>query len=174
ATIIEATHATSAATSFFDPVCVGARKFANGALGANNPIDEVEGEASDIWCGEIGDLKPLVKYFISIETGSPGEKAIEDNMLKFLSKTMVDLTTQTEQTEKRFIAKWRQHDDKKRYFRFNVDRGLQDVGLSEYQEQGLIEAATEGYLSHQAFKFQVRDCIHNLSSKQSVYMENFS
>lgn len=55
-----------------------------------------------------------------------------------------------------------------------MDQGLQDVGLAEYQEQGLIEAATEGYLNHQVVRFQVRDCIQNLESKQSVYMENFA
>ena len=174
ATICQAACATSAATSFFDPVSIGARRFADGALGANNPVDEVEGEASDIWCPETGDLKPLVKCFISIGTGNPGKKAMEGNLLKFLSKTLPELTTETEQTEKKSIAKWRQHYDSKQYFWFNVDQGLQDVGLAEYQEQGLIEAATEGYLDHQAVRFQVRDCIQNLESKQSVYMENFA
>lgn len=42
ATIIEAARAISAATSFFEPVSIGARRFADGALGANNPVDEVE------------------------------------------------------------------------------------------------------------------------------------
>jgi hypothetical protein len=143
-------------------------------LGANNPVDEVEGEASDIWCSETGDLKPLVKCFISIGTGNPGKKAIEDNMLKFLSGTLVDIATQTENTERRFIAKSRQHFDEKRYFRFNVDQGLQNIGLAEYQEQGAIEAATDGYLDHQAQKFRVRDCIQNLKLKQSVYIESFA
>ena len=174
ATICQAARSTSAATSFFDPVSIGARRFVDGALGANNPVDEVEGEASDIWCPETGDLKPLVKCFISIGTGNPGKKAMEGNLLKFLSKTLPELTTETEQTEKKSIAKWRQHYDSKQYFRFNVDQGLQDVGLAEYQEQGLIEAATEGYLNHQVVRFQVRDCIQNLESKQSVYMENFA
>ncbi|KAJ5918235.1 FabD/lysophospholipase-like protein [Penicillium verhagenii] len=136
------------------PVSIGARRFADGALGADNPVDEVEGEASDIWCEDTGDLKQQVKCFISIGTGNPGKKAMEDNLLKFVSKTLPNLVTQTEQTEKRFIAKWRQHYDNKRYFRFNVDQGLQDVGLAEYQEQGLIESATEGYLDHQAVVFQ--------------------
>ncbi|KAI9923368.1 hypothetical protein MW887_009938 [Aspergillus wentii] len=167
ATICQAARATSAATTFFEPVSIGARRFADGALGANNPVDEVEGEASDIWCPETGDLKPLVKCFVSIGTGNPGKKAMEDNLLKFMSKTLPELTTQTEQTEKRFIAKWRQHYDGKRYFRFNVEQGLQEVGLAEYQEQGLIEAATEGYLDHQAVVFQVRNCIRNLESKQN-------
>ncbi|PYH40038.1 phospholipase, patatin family protein, partial [Aspergillus saccharolyticus JOP 1030-1] len=169
ATICQAARATSAATTFFDPVSIGARRFADGALGANNPVEEVEREASDIWCRETGDLKPLVKCFISIGTGNPGKKAIEDNLFKFMSKTLPELTTQTEYSESKFIANWRQHYNSKRYFRFNVEQGLQEVGLAEYQDQGLIEAATQGYLDHQTVDFRVRDCIENLESKQSVY-----
>jgi predicted acylesterase/phospholipase RssA len=128
ATICDAALATSAATGFFDPVSIGARRFVDGALGANNPVDEVEEEASNIWCSESRALQPLVKCFISIGTGHPGKKAIEDNMLKFLSKTLVGIATETENTERKFIARWAQHFDTKRYFRFNVEQGLQDVG----------------------------------------------
>ncbi|KAJ5930429.1 FabD/lysophospholipase-like protein [Penicillium verhagenii] len=174
ATICQAARATSAATTFFEPVSIGARRFADGALGANDPVDEVEGEASDIWCEDTGDLKPQVKCFISIGTGNPGKKAMEDNLLKFVSKTLPNLVTQTEQTEKRFIAKWRQQYHNKRYFRFNVDQGLQDVGLAEYQEQGLIESATEGYLDHQAVVFQVRNCVENLKAKQRATNLDFT
>ena len=174
ATICEAALATSAATTFFDPVRIGARKYVDGALGANNPVDEVEGEASNIWCSGTGDLKPLVKCFISIGTGNPGKKAIEDNMIKFLSGTLVGIATETENTADKFIARWRQHFDEKRYFRFNVHQGLQGVGLAEYQEQGIIEAATEEYLRHTEQKFRVRDCVLNLKQKESEYIENFA
>ena len=149
ATICEAALATSAATGFFGPVSVGARQFADGALGANNPVDEVEGEASDIFCSDTGDLKSLVKCFVSIGTGTPGKKAVEDNLLKFLSKTLVEIITETEETAKRFVARWRQHYERNRYFRLNVEQGLQDVGLAEYTEQGRIETATYQYLDHQ-------------------------
>lgn len=174
ATICEAALATSAATGFFDPVSIGSRQFVDGALGANNPVDEVEGEASNIWCSETGDLKPLVKCFISIGTGNPGKRAIEDDVLKFLSKTLVGIATETEETERKFIARWAKHFDEKRYFRFNVEQGLQEVGLAEYQEQGTIEAATDEYLKHQSQKFRVRDCVQNLRLKQSVYIEDFA
>jgi hypothetical protein len=150
------------------------RKFADGGLGANNPVDEVEGEAANIWCAETGELKPLVKCFVSIGTGNPGRKAIEDSVLNFLSNTLVNLVTETESTEKRFIARWRQHYDEKRYFRFNVDQGLQGVGLAEYLEQGAIETATEVYLDYQGQEFRVRDCIQNLKFKQSVYMATYA
>jgi predicted acylesterase/phospholipase RssA len=174
ATICQAALATSAATTFFEPVSIGDRTFADGGLGANNPVDEVEGEASNIWCSETGNLKPLVKCFISIGTGNPGKKAFEDSMIKFLSQTVVEIATETENTERRFIARWAGHFDENRYFRFNVDQGLQNIGLDEYKKKGAMEAATEGYLTHMAQKLRVRDCIQNLRLKQSVYIEDFA
>jgi hypothetical protein len=169
ATICQAALATSAATGFFDAVSIGARQFVDGALGANNPVIEVEREATNIWSPGKGDLKPLVKCFISVGTGKPSKKAIEDKMLKFLAKTLVSIVTETEKTEEEFIARWAQQYNEKRYFRFNVDQGLQEVGLAEYNEQGKIDAATDEYLRHEARKFRVRDCVGNLQQKQSMY-----
>ncbi|KAF2183896.1 FabD/lysophospholipase-like protein [Zopfia rhizophila CBS 207.26] len=174
ATICQGALATSAAITFFDPVSIGDRTFADGGFGANNPVDEMEGEASNIWCSETGELKPLVKCFISIGTGNPGKKPFEDSMLKFLSETVVQIATETEATEKKFIARWAKHFDEKRYFRFNIEQGLQNIGLEEYKKKGAIEAASEGYLTHMAQKFRVRDCIQNLRLKQSVYIEDFA
>lgn len=174
ATISQAALATSAATTFFDPVSIGDRSFADGGLGSNNPVDEVEGEAANIWCSETGDLKPLVKCFVSIGTGNPGKKPYQDNIFRFLGQTIVEIATETESTEKKFIARWAKHFDEKRYYRFNVEQGLQNIGLDEYKKRGMMEAATEGYLTHIAQKFRIRDCIQNLKLKQSVYIEDFS
>jgi hypothetical protein len=174
ATICEAALATSAATAFFNVAQIGARKFVDGALGANNPVDEVEDEASNIWCSETADLQRQVKCFVSIGTGHPGKKAIEDKMIKFLSKTLVAISTETERTADKFVSRWRHHFDKNRYFRFNVQQGLQDVGLAEYQEQGLIEEATEEYLMQQEQKSRMRECVSNLKQKESVYIPDFS
>ncbi|KAL9001999.1 MAG: hypothetical protein Q9188_005051 [Gyalolechia gomerana] len=173
-TICEAALATSAATSFFEPVHIGARKFVDGALKANNPVVEVEDEASNIWCSSTVELKPLVKCFVSIGTGHPGKKPIEDNIAKFLAKTLVAIATETESTADNFIGRWRQQYEQKRYFRFNVHQGLQGVGLEEYEEQGTIEAATDEYLRHIEQKSRVRDCIHNLKKKQNRAETNFA
>lgn len=167
-TISEAALATLAATEFFNPVQIGVRRFADGALGANNPVDEVELEASNIWSAGTGDLKPLVKCFVSIGTGNPGKRPIEDDKQTFLSKTLVQIANETEYTESKFIARWARHYDEKRYFRFNVDQGLQEVGFAEYIREGTVEAATDEYLTHQAQKFQVRDCIRGLKQKQRL------
>ncbi|PGG95771.1 hypothetical protein GX51_08124 [Blastomyces parvus] len=174
ATVCQAALATSAATTFFDPVSIGDRNFADGGFGANNPVDEVEGEAANIWCPETGDLKPLVKCFISIGTGNPGKEAFKDNIVGFLGETVVRIATETEATERKFIARWAKHFDEKRYFRFNVEQGLQDIGLEEYKRKGAIEAASEGYLTHMAQKLRVRDCIQNLRLKKSTAATNLS
>lgn len=134
----------------------------------------MEGEAGNIWSPGDGDVKPQVKCFISIGTGNPGKKILEDNLLKFVSQTLVSLVTETEKTEKAFIARWAKHFDDGRFFRFNVDQGLQDVSLAEYKEKGRIETATDEYLTHQAQKFRVRDCVENMRQKQSVYNEDFA
>ena len=134
----------------------------------------MEGEAANIWSSDTGDLKPLVKCFVSIGTGNPGKKALKDNIVMFLSKSLVGIATETEETERKFIARWAKHYDEKRYFRFNVDQGLQDVGLAEYKEQGRMQAATDEYLRHQGQKFRVRDCVENLQQKQSVYLDDFA
>jgi hypothetical protein len=134
----------------------------------------VEKEASDIWCPNSGDLKTLVKCFIFIGMGNPGVKEVEDNMFKLLSKTLVQISTETEETAKKFIARWRQHYDSNRYFRFNVDQGLQDVGLAQHTKRGNVKVVTDEYLEHQAQTFQMRDCVKNLRSKRSGYYADFS
>jgi len=95
-------------------------------------------------------------------------------MANFLSHTVVEIATGTENTEKKFIARWAKQFDEKRYYRFNVEQGLQNIGLDEYKKKGAIEAAAEGYLTHKAQQFWVRDCIQNLRLKQSVYIKNFA
>lgn len=147
----------------------------DGALGANNPVEEVEGEAADIWCPDTRQLKPLVKCFISIGTGNPGKKEIKDDkVLKFFIKTLVGISTETEQTERKFIARWAKQVEESRFFRFNVEQGLQGIDLAEYSAQGLIEAATDEYIRHQNQKVRVRDCVQNLKQKECVYIEDFS
>jgi hypothetical protein len=166
ATICDAALATSAATKFFDPVSIGNHQFVDGAFGANNPIEEVEEEAADIWCTSSRALKPLVKCLVSIGTGDTAQLPMDDNVVKFLSKTLVRLATKPEGTERRFMARWSNEVKGKRYFRFNVKQGLQQVQMNEFEKQSVIESATYAYLHHYSQKLQVRDCICNLSQKE--------
>lgn len=173
-TIWEAALATSAASGFFDPVKIGARQFIDGALGANNPVEHVESQAMDVWCDDDGNLKPLVKCFVSTGTGNLGKKPIEDRFDKFILGTLIKIATETEHTAEKFTQRWRQHYEEKRLFRLNVAQGLQDVGLEEHEKSGVIETATSQYLEEQVQRSSLRDCVRNLKAKQCVSVVEFT
>jgi predicted acylesterase/phospholipase RssA len=120
--IWEACRATSAATTFFDPIAIGPYKqqFADGALGANNPVFMLWSQAKDVW----GDgLETKLKCLVSIGTGVPSLQPIRDDVAG-IGATLKALATETEQTAQRFHRHNSQLDDQGRYYRFNVDRGL--------------------------------------------------
>ncbi len=179
-TVWQAGRATSAATSFFDPITIGEghtrRAYVDGALGFNNPVDEVWAEAQDLWSPDEGNLEPMIKCVVSIGTGNPGTSAIGNKPWTII-KTLQDIATQTENSERMFAFNHRGLLDKHnvRYFRFNVEQGLQDVGLEEFDRHGDITNATAKYLNdHQTVKNQLRDCALNLSSKECMLVEDFS
>jgi hypothetical protein len=145
-TICEAALATSAATKFFDPVSIGDRQFINSAFGADNPGEEVKEEACDIWCLLSRDLKDLVKCLLSVGTGYIGQQGMNDNIFKFISKTLVRMEPVS--TKCRFMARWRTECEGGWCFRFSVEHGLHDVRMTQYHKRILIETATQDYLLH--------------------------
>ncbi|KAF7508686.1 hypothetical protein GJ744_008933 [Endocarpon pusillum] len=165
-TILEAARATSAATSFFDPAKIGTRRFVDGALGANNPVDEVWSEAQNIWCSQDGALEPLISCFVSIGTGHPGIRPMNEGALKVLTEDMIKIATETTRTAEAFESRHRGLAEQKRYFRFNVEQGLQDCGLEEHQKMGLVEAATDDYLAAQSQKSRLNHCVGHLKQKR--------
>ncbi|KAM7183754.1 Acyl transferase/acyl hydrolase/lysophospholipase [Rhypophila sp. PSN 637] len=144
ALIWEACRATSAATSFFDVAEVGRSRmvFLDGATGANNPIFYLWEEAR----AQFGDdFERRLQLAVSVGTGRPDIRAF-GNDLKELAKTMIKMSTNTENMNQMFE---RAHMDlfrDDRFFRFNVQVGLGSVGLEEVSRQSLIRAATHDYL----------------------------
>ncbi|KAF2147987.1 hypothetical protein K461DRAFT_67241 [Myriangium duriaei CBS 260.36] len=145
ATTRQACLATAATTMLFDPVTVGHRLFTGGEPRANNPVEEVEDQATNIWCADTRDLATRVGCFVSIGTGNPGISGIGSAANDFLRNTLLGLATEMECTEKRFIARWAKHYCTQRYFRFNVHQGLQGLGLDEFNRLGDVEAATHNF-----------------------------
>lgn len=167
--------ATKAAPTFFNPVDIRDFTFADDGLGANNPVNKVEREATNIWCiDKKSKLMQLVKCFISIGTGHPGVNPFKQSVYGFLKDTISQIVTKTEKTERNFIARWANELDEKPYFRFNVQQGLQEIELEEYNKRKEINSATISYLNHTLQKLSLQDCIENLSLKKSVYTENFA
>ena len=170
-TIVEAALATSAATTFFDPVTIGNRTYADGAYGANNPVDEVLAEAKDIWSPTKDDVGELVKCLITIGTGVPGMTPIASGAWKFTSKKLAEISTETEKTAENFRRRHGEMFKEKRIFRFNVQTGLAEVGLEEYEKQGIIKSATELYMESEDHVDAVVDCAKNLRAKQCALIE---
>ncbi|KAF5590044.1 calcium-independent phospholipase A2-gamma [Fusarium pseudoanthophilum] len=137
--IWKAARATSAASSFFDPIQIGkfGQWFTDGATGFNNPVNQVYEEALQIWA----DAKDNIQCIVSIGTGEPGVKPFGDD-LKGLALTLLSVATQTEETSKRF-AKSHAHIT---HIRLNVVHGLQGIGLQEYNEIATIKSVTDRYL----------------------------
>ncbi|MCJ1383045.1 hypothetical protein MMC17_006158 [Xylographa soralifera] len=166
ATICQAALATSAATTFFDPVTIDGCQYIDGALRNNNPVTEVETEAQRLWCSyQEDDLKPLVKCFLSIGTGVPAKVPISDKLFGFL-QAMQSITTDTEAINKNFEERWRRHVNEKRSFRFDVAQGLQKVDLADYKMQSTIVELTQEYVSERDQQIKLQDCTENLIKKE--------
>lgn len=156
--IWEAARATSAASTFFEPVEIGPYKelFVDGALRRNNPIREADKESRDLWPG-------AERLIISIGTGSaPGGSALGD--LYSLAQRLKDIVTDSEQTCQDFESANEAMLAGNRLFRFNVYHGLADVGLEEYKAANLIAAHTNTYLTNPQTTRLVNTCVQSLRS----------
>ncbi|EMD96375.1 hypothetical protein COCHEDRAFT_1167485 [Bipolaris maydis C5] len=164
-TIWEACRATSAATSFFDPIAIGrfGEQFVDGAIGANNPVRELWDQAQLAWGPEPLDGK--VKCLVSIGTGVPSLKAFKDDVFH-IGETLAAIATETEQTAERFRRERGLLDSTGRYYRFNVVRGLEDIGLEEAKKVKEMAAATRRYVSSQEVHKQVQACAGNIASRE--------
>ena len=156
--IWEAGRATSAASSFFDPITIGDfhEGFVDGATGANNPVYEVWNEAQDMWPS--GSFEESVKRFVSIGTGVPSLKPFIDDLIS-VGQNLLAIATETEKTAERFCRDKSELDNKGRYYRFNVIQGLEDIGLEEAKRKNAIIAATDRYLESQAVFKQMKACV---------------
>ena len=173
ATICQAALATAAATSYFEPVAIGPCQYVDGALRNNNPVTQVEAEAQHLWCSDQVELKSLVKCFLSIGTGTPAKEALSYNPYKLIHN-LKSLVTDTEAAHKSFQERWRRQLNEKRFIRFNVAQGLQNVDLANYKKQGTITEATDEYMDEGDQQIKLQACAENLMEKECTYDKIFS
>ncbi len=145
--IWEAARATSAAPSFFDSIKIGKsqEEFGDGGTGANNPVRIVWNQAQYCLKQGGGSVKKNLKCLVSIGTGIPSLEPFGDQLLK-VAKTLKAIATETEITAKSFREEHAELAKQHRYFRFNVPRGLEKIGLEDVTQKAAIMAATRIYL----------------------------
>jgi hypothetical protein len=182
--IWEVGRASSAAPTFFDPlvvqssketlvgtvpldlvelISINSRRSSDGGLGFNNPIYELWEEAQDVL-----KYQPL-RCLVSIGTGMPGVQPVGSS-LKTLFETLRAIATETQKTHERFSLSHAEN-TKGRYFRFNVDRGMENIGLDEYKRIGTMHELTRGYLDHTpGLPSQLEDCANKLRKQKAIFI----
>ncbi|CAK7238307.1 hypothetical protein SEUCBS140593_010533 [Sporothrix eucalyptigena] len=145
-TIWEASRATSAAPAYFDPISIGdpgeEETFVDGGLGYNNPIEQVLEEACRIF------PKRKVACIVSIGTGlarvirfPSSPKTSPFKLVDALTK----MATESDTTAERVQVRFRETQDT--YFRFSVDRGLDNIDLAEWKNLPDVRTYTTGSIS---------------------------
>jgi hypothetical protein len=107
-------------------------------------------------------LENKIKCLVSIGTGVPSLKPFQDDVFN-IGKTLVAIATETEQTAEKFRRDKSHLDDSSRYCRFNVDRGLENIGLEESKKRKEIAAATRRYVGSQAVFKLMQACADNIA-----------
>ncbi|KAJ6487319.1 hypothetical protein DFH09DRAFT_1054217 [Mycena vulgaris] len=152
-TIWQAGRATSAAPTFFKQIEIGPpgmkEAFVDGGMGQNNPLAALLSEAKVIFPDR------QIACIISLGTGQPHTINIpKPSLLQRLFpldvvEAIKGIATDCEK-EHQFFA---HHFDlvPHVYFRFNVERGMQDIQLNQWEKLGDVAANTRQYiLSHPA------------------------
>jgi hypothetical protein len=137
--IWQVVRATSAATTFFKSIECGRDKieFIDAGFGYNNPCEVLIEEARSLF-PEAPEMLVL-----SIGTGLGDVVEISNSRASILNalKAMASESTKVANRLKRA------HVGRTDYFRFNVDRGLQDVTLAEWKESSKILGHTLNYVN---------------------------
>jgi hypothetical protein len=118
-------------------------------------------------CGPI----PRSNVLLAIGTGKPRLSAFGDD-LRNIAKTLVRLATETGLIAEEFLLDHADLDLADSYFRLNVPKGLEEVGLLEYAVMSTIASATMAYLESQEASEQVTGCVHRLQAPTAEEIAN--
>ncbi|KAJ7032981.1 hypothetical protein C8F04DRAFT_1261320 [Mycena alexandri] len=143
--IWEAARATSAAPTFFKRIKFGrGQHFIDGGLGSNNPSKVVLDEAKRVFPNrQIGCI-------VSIGTGQGGIISIDKPGLfqRLIPTDIIEalqgIATDCEAKHEEMLALF--DNSPNTYFRLNVEQGMQNIKLSEWEKLSNVEAHTAQYM----------------------------
>ncbi|GKT52042.1 calcium-independent phospholipase A2-gamma [Colletotrichum spaethianum] len=136
--IWEVARATSAATTFFKPIRVGRDEieFVDAGFGYNNPCEILVNEAQKQFPSHTR------LQVLSIGTGLGDVVSIGKTRMDIV-RALKSMATSSKKVAARMDQ---QYGDSHQYFRFNVDKGLEDVTLSDWEKSSTISAHTRNYI----------------------------
>lgn len=172
AKIWEVARATSAASSFFEPIKVGGEEFVDGATGANNPIFQLWTEATDMFSeGLDWRLENNLQCLVSIGTGELHLTAFGNSILKNeVGEALVAIATNSGQTAETFQRLHTKAFQDRIAFRYNVAQGLEEIGLEEASKLEDIQQATRRYIQKEEVFTSLMACARNLKTRECTSM----
>jgi patatin-like phospholipase/acyl hydrolase len=138
-TIWQVARATSAATTFFKSIKVGRDEieFVDAGFGYNNPCEILIEEAQR----QFPDRGQMC--VLSIGTGL-GDIVTIDNTRLSIINALKKMATSSKKVAARLNGRY---GDNGQYYRLNVDQGLQDITLSDWDKASKISAHTRNYIT---------------------------
>lgn len=146
--IWEAARATSAAPTFFKRIEIEdlglSLSYVDAGIGCNNPTARILAEAKQVF------PESHISCLLSIGTGQANTIAIpkpgfSQNLIPFdVIKALQRIATDCERTAQDMAARFEKFPGV--YYRFNVDQGLQGIGLGAWEKLNEVGAHTYAYM----------------------------
>ncbi|KIM42916.1 hypothetical protein M413DRAFT_444536 [Hebeloma cylindrosporum] len=169
-TIVEAARATFAAPALFKAIELGEgssrRRYIDAGHMCNNPTQYVLQEAARLFPSQ------NVSCVVSLGTGAanvigtvardPFQKGLPHSLVGILKQIAVDCEKASQTMTDQF------HDKERLYFRLNVNQGLQDVPMAEWENIDDIQLHTENYLEGPNIGPSVKQLVEALTARLEV------
>jgi len=164
--IWEAARATSASPTSFERVVINGEPFIDGGVGNNNPIQQVLEEA------ELMFPDRHIACIVSIGTGQAAtisipkldwvQRWISLNVVDAMRKIAIECEASAQDAGRRF-----EHIPGI-YYRFNVEQGLQDVGIEQWDKLDEVRAHTGQYIQTVDVNPRLKAAVVSICGRQSV------
>ena len=163
-TIWQAARATSAAPRYFKRLKIGPsaaqEEFLDGGVGANNPTKHMIREAYRVYKNRgvacIISIGTGVKNVSEFKEPTFGQKLFPEELIDVLK----DMVTGCEVVEREISRCFINMPGV--YFRFNVEKGLEDIKLEGAKELGNIKTKTIQYLEQDRTEESVAEAVSHL------------
>jgi hypothetical protein len=129
---------------------------------ANNP--------SETACQEVRRLygdRPI-DCFLSLGTGLPNIVGLKGNIIR-IARACVKLATDCEKAADELGEKFRSQSKAtglpESFFRFSVNRGLEDIDLDEWARESELAGVTDAYLRYHSQQVDLQKCVEVLKAQ---------
>ena len=144
--IWEAGRATSAWPLFFENISIDGEPYVDGGMGCNNPVQQVLQEAKLIFPHRhvacIVSIGTGHGRTISIPGSRPGwfQRTLPRQVVNAMREIATDCEGNAEAAARDFAS------TPGIYFRLNVDQGMQEVGIEQWEKLDMVRAHTGQYI----------------------------